>query len=102
MTQFFPATPQEIAHSLRATRRVRFEHWVREFLRRGARNGVAHRKYSTGLVIWRDGVAHVKYQGEVLPLRGTIYRLDDGTEGVCFLTLVERENNRLPALARVA
>lgn len=96
--QYRPATHQEIAHSLRASRRVRFEHWVQEFARSGARNGVAHRQYSTGRVIWADGgVACVRYHGETMPLRGTIYRTDEGVEGVCFLTLVERENNRAAA-----
>ncbi len=99
--QFRPATQAEIAADMQRwrPRTVRFEHWAWEYACRSARNGVAHRNYSSSKIIWRDGVACVKYRGDVIPLRATHFTASDGKEYVSCWTLVERENNTPRAIA---
>lgn len=80
------ATAEEVCNevhlNLMLDRPVRFRHFVRETAMVTARNGVQHRQYSRSKVTLIGGVPHVKYNGKLEQLTGTVYRLPGGRETV--------------------
>lgn len=86
-----PATNEEILREYRYTR-ANYRHFVKEIYNPRARKGVSHRQYTRAKVHNVDGVPHVRYDGELVPVRATYYTL--GERG--FVSHVEIDNPYLP------
>lgn len=81
----------ELKHDLKVT----FRHFVRECAMKTAKNGVQHRQFSKAKVQIIDGVAFVKYRGELTELTATYIEMDGGVKP--FLSDIRIANEYLPA-----
>ena len=87
------ATAIEILDKYNTGRSVRYRHFVRETYNPRAANGVSHRQFSHSKIRVIDGVPHVQYHGEIVPITGSHHTLETGYTFVANLRL---DNEYLP------